>query len=151
MSLTLRLSNSLCKALCLQETYGIPRLKRTQPTYLGKETSWAEFSCYQVRRSAASRLGDHVKEEPGNEVRSAMTLLQGGDSEERTPSYSGIRLSKSMTSVTESKYIDHDAVRRHRFILQNIHGHMSDSSIQRLLYGDVQSSVNNNSQDIEIG
>ncbi|XP_021351064.1 gamma-tubulin complex component 6-like isoform X2 [Mizuhopecten yessoensis] len=68
-----------------------------------------------------------------------------------------IRMSKTMSSTTESKYvedsrprikmgkmsasmeserIDHDENRLEKFKSLNVHGHSSDSTVQKLLYGD---------------
>lgn len=114
----------------LQEEFGIPRLKRSQVVDANKLLDWADFSSYQVRRSFVPRR----RRVDGQSVDKESCRDDAGEAQ--LPPRSHIKMSKSMSAITESEHVDHDAVRRQRFQVRNVHGHMSDSSIQKLLYGD---------------
>lgn len=40
-----------------------------------------------------------------------------------------------MSSTTESESVDREKLLRERFKQRNVHGHSSDSTVQKLLYG----------------
>lgn len=47
-----------------------------------------------------------------------------------------IKKSEQMWATKESEMIDHDALRLEKFKSINVYGHSSDSTVQKLLYGD---------------
>lgn len=48
----------------------------------------------------------------------------------------GVGMNRNMYATKESEYIDFDQKRMDKFKATNVHGHSSDSSVQRLLYGE---------------
>lgn len=52
-----------------------------------------------------------------------------------------------MSAIKESDPVDHEAIRRGRFLVRNVHGHMSDSTIQKILYGD---AANRTTERLEV-
>ena len=86
-----------------------PRLKR--PPVMVTEDRW----CYQIKPNRRRKSG---KEE--DEV----------DSEQKTT----VTMNKDRYATKESEYVDVDQIRTARFRIRNIHGHASDSSVQKLLY-----------------
>ena len=124
----------------LQETFGIPRLKRSQQREAAELSSWAEFTSYQVCRSSIPRraqvAGQSVDTESGNQA------------PRRARSH--IKMSKSMSAVAESQHVDDDDDdwRRRRFVVQNKHGHASNSSIQQLIYGNAATATNTDGEQV---
>ena len=48
----------------------------------------------------------------------------------------GVAMNRDRYSTKESEYIDYDKIRLEKFKAMNVHGHSSDSTVQRLLYGE---------------
>jgi len=107
----------------------IPRLKRVADSNASRESDWADFTSYQVRRTSIPRR----KQVAGQSV----DLESASSSEAGVTPRSHIHMSKSMNAMTESQFVDVDLLRKQRFLTQNVHGHVSDSSVQRLLYAVV--------------
>lgn len=122
-------------------------MKRCHSVGVSQQSEWAEFSSYQVRRLFVPRrrLVD------GQSVGRESDEIPEEESEGPRFPRSHIKMSKSMNAITESEHIDHNAMRRQRFLVHNIHGHMSDSSIQRLLYGVGDASVHDTDVGVKTG
>jgi hypothetical protein len=130
---------SLCNSVAwLQEEFGIPRLKRSGPFGASTQSiDWADFTSYQVRRSFVPRR----RRVDGQSVDRESVQVPDDIGEPRIPPRSLIKMSKSMSAIKESDRVDHEAIRRERFQIRNVHGHMSDSTIQKLLYGDAANKI----------
>lgn len=95
-----------------------PKLKRNPNQHANQESDWRSFTIKpQIKRS---------------KTMSATTESQESDRSSGIPRIKG---SRDMFATKESDWVDMDARRLQKFRTQNIYGHASDSSIQKLLYG----------------
>lgn len=99
--------------------FSIPKIKRGTNHSATKETMDTDFGCYHIKPHRRRKV-------EGQDA--GMETVQ-------VESKPVIKSSATMQASTESEYIDHDAHRLSKFRNQNVYGHASDSSVQKLLYG----------------
>lgn len=92
-----------------------PKLKRREGHFASLESDWRS---YQVKPHQKRVKGQSVDTQSADE-RSVIPRLKSGG---------------AMFASKESEFVDHDVVRLQKFRQQNLFGHSSDSSVQRLLY-----------------
>jgi len=96
---------------------------RNKTDFISDESAWAEFTSFQVHRTTIP----HRQQAVGRSV--------DEESLEPSPFVPHIKFSAANNASTESQHVDMDDVRREKFRQHNVHGHSSDSSVARLLYG----------------
>jgi len=106
---------------------------------INDELAWAELTSFQVRRTTIPRR----QRVAGRSV----------DKETLEPSsfVPHIKLNALTNASTESEPSDVDRVRTERFRQRNVHGHSSDSSVARLLYGQPAVETVHDTDDVEPG
>ena len=97
-------------------TFQAPRLKRQRDRHANLESDFRDFAI-------KPRIHMH-------RTRSATAETEEQADRPTTRSIPG------RSATMESEYVDMDGIRRQRFQEQNMFGHSSDSTVQRLLYGD---------------
>ena len=107
---------------------------------VSEESSWAEFTSFQVRRPAIPRR-QHVA---GRSVDAETTT-------ERSTFVPHVKLNATSNASTESEQVDVDGVRREKFRQHNVHGHSSDSSVARILYGQSSAEAVCDTDVVETG
>ena len=104
-----------------------------------EDSAWAEFTSFQVRRTPRL-LRQHVA---GRSV--------DDETLEQSSCVPHIKLSTEINASTESEYVDVDRLRRERFWQRNVHGHSTDSSVARLLYGQSVTEMEPDTDVVETG
>ena len=122
--------------LCVQLTYGVPDKSQGDEAGVTEESAWAEFTSFQVRRSTIP----HRQRVAGRSV--------GEESSEPTPFIPHIKMNAATNASTESEPVDVDGIRRVKFHQRNVHGHSSDSSVARLLYGHAAVETESDAADV---
>lgn len=97
-------------------TFQAPRLKRQRDQHANLESDFRDFAI-------KPRIHMH-------RTRSATAETEEQVDRPTTRSFPG------RSATKESEYVDVGGIRRQRFLEQNVFGHSSDSTVQRLLYGD---------------
>lgn len=97
-------------------TFHAPRLKRQLDKHANIETDFRDFAIKPHIRMHKTRCA----------------TAESSEQVERPQ----IHISKESHVSKESEYVDFDALRRKRFIALNVHGHSSDSTVEKLMYGD---------------
>ncbi|KAH9507221.1 Gamma-tubulin complex component 6 [Bulinus truncatus] len=98
----------------------IPKLRRQNHLHANMESSYKDFT-----------IKSHVR---GNKK---MFASKESVDEIHQGYRPHIRILPSRNANTESEQVDETAVIRKKFLAQNFRGHSSDSTVQKLLYGDV--------------
>ena len=94
-----------------------PRLKRPEQIYHSLESE-SDFRDFGIKPK----------------IRISKSMSATKETEE-IQTKSKIKFSEKMHATKESGYVDHDQMRLEKFRQQNLYGHASDSSVERLLYG----------------
>lgn len=111
----------ISSSLVTQGNYEIepPAWKQPEELY-AQETDMKDFS---IRRMSGVY--------PANEFHLEPTVSQVHRSQVKPHN----KMSSHMSSTTESESVDREKLLRERFKQRNVHGHSSDSTVQKLLYG----------------
>lgn len=72
-------------------------------------------------------------------IRMSKTMYATKESDTSVIKRLRIKKSQEMWATKESEFIDHDKLRLEKFKAVNVYGHSSDSTVQKLLYGDKHS------------
>ena len=91
-----------------------PKMKRNQEQHASRESDWYT---YQIK--------PHVKRRKGQ--------FASRETEEVVPK---VRARGEMYATKESEFVDVDGIRLQRFREQNVKGHSTDSTVEKLLYGE---------------
>ena len=91
-----------------------PKMKRNQEQHASRESDWYT---YQIK--------PHVKRRKGQ--------FASRETEEVAPN---VRARGEMYATKESEFVDVDGIRLQRFREQNVKGHSTDSTVEKLLYGE---------------
>ncbi|KAL5014919.1 hypothetical protein ScPMuIL_009189 [Solemya velum] len=86
---------------------------------------------------SASKESEQIIMKPGIKMNEKMSSTK--ESEQTLGSYSvrpQIKMSQTRSSTKESESVDLDAITRKKFLQRNVHGHSSQSTVQKLLYGE---------------
>ncbi|GAB1603185.1 gamma-tubulin complex component 6-like [Argonauta hians] len=113
-----------------QYEFEVPVLKEPKDLY-SQETDMKDFS---IRRMSGIF--------PSDDVSTACSSLSGECATVKTHN----KMCSTMCATTESQPQDTDASKRAKFKQRNIHGHASDSTIQKLLYGRMTSTSSSHNQ-----
>ena len=96
--------------------FQLPKLKKSEHMSAMKESDWSKDYCIKPRIKI-------------NKQRMASTET------EESHGRKAIKMSDRMYATKESEYVDHDAIRLQMFKARNVHGHATDSTVEKLLYG----------------
>ncbi|CAI9737860.1 gamma-tubulin complex component 6-like [Octopus vulgaris] len=113
--------------------FELPVLKQPKDLY-AQETDMKDFS---IRRKSGVFLSDDLP------------VVSSSLSSQLPKVKTHNKMSSTMSATTESEPTDDDASKRARFKQRNIHGHASDSTIQKLLYGRKTSSSPENQPNVD--
>ena len=97
-------------------TFQAPKLKRQRDLHANLQSDFREFTVKPGIRMLKNRGANIESEEQVDRPL--------------------IRSVTGRHANLESEYVDVEGIRRKRFLQQNVFGHSSDSTVQRLLYGD---------------
>lgn len=96
--------------------FAVPKLKKSQTMSAVKESDWStDFSI-------KPRIRINRKQTANTESENTQTGIPR------------IKMSDKMSATKESEYIDYEHMHVQMFKERNVHGHATDSSVQRLLY-----------------
>ncbi|PVD25340.1 hypothetical protein C0Q70_15840 [Pomacea canaliculata] len=109
-------------------TFHAPRLKRQLDKHANIETDFRDFAIKPHIRMHKTRCA----------------TAESSEQVERPQ----IHISKESHVSKESEYVDFDALRRKRFQSLNVHGHSSDSTVEKLMYGDRSPPTSTNNRGI---
>lgn len=118
MEWKIKKQNMFGHASQLSNSYNIavPKLKKSQTMSATKESDWStDFSI-------KSRIRINRKQTANTESENAQIDIPR------------IKMSDKMSATKESEYIDYEEMRLQMFKERNVHGHATDSTVQRLLY-----------------
>lgn len=96
--------------------FSVPKLKKSETMSAMKESDWSRDYCIKPK----IRI---------NKAKTANT-----QSEEMSGGRRAIKMSSRMSATKESEYVDHDAKCVQLFKERNVHGHATDSRVEKLLY-----------------
>nr|KAG5711382.1 hypothetical protein BaRGS_006079 [Batillaria attramentaria] len=111
-------------------TFQAPKLRRQKDVHANLESEFREFA---VRPNIRMHKTRSATAETAEQVDKPL-----------------IHISKEFHASKESEYKDWDGIRRKRFQEQNVYGHSSNSTVQRLLYGGMFGTVSGTDTDQEI-
>ncbi|KAK3580164.1 hypothetical protein CHS0354_030279 [Potamilus streckersoni] len=101
----------------MEFTVAAPRMKRTTGQYANMESDYKDFSIKpRIRMHKTRSATSETKEEESFKPK--------------------IRMNDKMSATKESERIDVDQIRLEKFRQRNIHGHASDSTVEKLIYRD---------------
>jgi len=113
-------NDSIC---CVESSYGSFDKREGGSSGIGEESAWTEFTSFQVRRTPIPRRQRVVGRSVGEETSESSSFMPR------------VKMNATTNASTESEYVDVDDLRREKFRQRNVHGHSSDSSVARILYG----------------
>ncbi|XP_055878814.1 gamma-tubulin complex component 6-like [Biomphalaria glabrata] len=98
----------------------VPKLRRQNHLHANMESSYKDFAIRSQVRASKKMFASKESGEAGQQ--------------EYRPH---IRILGNRNANTESLQVDENALIRQKFLAQNFRGHSSDSTVQKLIYGDV--------------
>lgn len=104
----------------LEQSFLAPKMKRT-PWHVSEESG--DWACYLIKpgRKQKAKTKEYI---PENDIDGPSTFRPH------------IRINEKWHASMESAHVDVDQNRLEKFKAHNVYGHSSDSTVQKLLYGD---------------